>query len=176
VQGSSLKGDRDQIFRATTVIAVRRNGRAAMAADGQVSLGQTIVKAQARKVRTLLDGRVVTGFAGASADAFTLLDRFESKLKQHQENLLRAAVELAKEWRTDRYLRRLEAMLIVMDKQTTLLVGGTGDVIEPDEGVIAIGIAPKSGLTTGTTVTAPAHVELGYFRGHAMARGKPKLK
>jgi len=139
VQGSSLKGDRDQIFRATTVIAVRRNGRAAMAADGQVSLGQTIVKAQARKVRTLLDGRVVTGFAGASADAFTLLDRFESKLKQHQENLLRAAVELAKEWRTDRYLRRLEAMLIVMDKQTTLLVGGTGDVIEPDEGVIAIG-------------------------------------
>jgi ATP-dependent HslUV protease subunit HslV len=110
-----------------------------MAADGQVSLGQIIVKAQARKVRPLLEGRVLAGFAGASADAFTLLDRFEAKLKEHQHSLARAAVELAKEWRTDRYLRRLEAMLIVMDKETTLLISGTGDVIEPDEGVIAIG-------------------------------------
>lgn len=126
-------------FRGTTVIAVRREGRCAIAADGQVSLGQTIVKAQARKLRRLGEGRVVAGFAGASADAFALLDRFEGKLASHQQNLARAAVELAKEWRTDRYLQKLDAMLIVMDKQTTLLLSGTGDVIEPDEGVIAIG-------------------------------------
>jgi len=110
-----------------------------MAGDGQVSLGQSIVKGQARKVRLLSEGEVLAGFAGASADAFTLLDRFESKLKEYRRSLSRASVELAKEWRTDRYLRRLEAMLIVMDKETTLLISGTGDVIEPDEGVIAIG-------------------------------------
>jgi len=130
---------KDRTLRSTTVVAVRRDGKAAMAADGQVSLGEIIVKAQARKVRALMDGRVLAGFAGASADAFTLLDRFEAKLKEHQHSLSRAAVELAKEWRTDRFLRRLEAMLIVMDKETTLLVSGTGDVIEPDEGIIAIG-------------------------------------
>src|SRR5688500_5439837 len=110
-----------------------------MAADGQVSLGATVMKEHARKVRTLVGGRVLAGFAGASADAFTLLDRFESKLEGHQHNLARAAVELAKDWRMDRYLRKLEAMLIVMDASTTLLLSGTGDVIEPDEGVIAIG-------------------------------------
>jgi ATP-dependent HslUV protease subunit HslV len=127
-------------FHSTTIVAVRRGGRAAMAGDGQVTLGQTVMKGKARKVRRLGEGgRVVAGFAGASADAFTLLDRFEAKLKSHQHNLGRAAVELAKEWRTDRYLRRLEAMLIVMDASVTLLISGTGDVIEPDEGVIAIG-------------------------------------
>jgi ATP-dependent HslUV protease subunit HslV len=126
-------------LRSTTVVAVRRDGRAAMAADGQVSLGSTVMKERARKVRTLASGRVLAGFAGASADAFTLLDRFESKLEGHQHNLARAAVELAKDWRMDRYLRKLEAMLIVMDASTTLLLSGTGDVIEPDEGVIAIG-------------------------------------
>lgn len=110
-----------------------------MAGDGQVSLGQTIMKGQARKVRRIADGKVVAGFAGASADAFTLLDRFESKMKEHKGSLPRAAVELAKDWRTDRYLRRLEAMLIVMNEEHTLLVSGTGDVIEPDEGIIAIG-------------------------------------
>jgi len=110
-----------------------------MAGDGQVSLGQTIMKGQARKVRRIADGRVVAGFAGASADALTLLDLFEKKLKEHRFSLARAAVELAKEWRTDRFLRRLEAMLIVMDQETTLLLSGTGDVIEPDEGVVAIG-------------------------------------
>jgi ATP-dependent HslUV protease subunit HslV len=110
-----------------------------MAADGQVSLGSTVMKERARKVRTLASGRVLAGFAGASADAFTLLDRFESKLEAHQHNLARAAVELAKDWRMDRYLRKLEAMLIVMDATSTLLLSGTGDVIEPDEGVIAIG-------------------------------------
>ena len=126
-------------FRSTTIVAVRKDGKAAMAGDGQVSLGQTIVKAQAKKVRRLGEGRVVAGFAGATADAFTLLDRFESKLEAHRHNLARAAVELAKDWRTDRFLRRLEAMLIVMDRETMLLLSGTGDVIEPDEGVVAIG-------------------------------------
>ena len=110
-----------------------------MAADGQVLLGQTVMKSHARKVRRIAEGRVVAGFAGASADAFTLLDRFESKREAHRRSLARAAVELAKDWRTDRYLRRLEAMLVVMDADATLLISGTGDVIEPDEGVIAIG-------------------------------------
>jgi len=110
-----------------------------MAGDGQVSLGQTIMKGQARKVRRIAEGKVVAGFAGATADAFTLLDRLEAKLKEHRGSLQRSAVELAKDWRTDRYLRRLEAMLVVMNAESTLLISGTGDVIEPDEGVIAIG-------------------------------------
>ena len=147
-------------FRSTTVVAVRRDGKAAMAADGQVSLGATVMKERARKVRTLAGGRVLVGFAGASADAFTLLDRFESKLESHQLNLARAAVELAKDWRMDRYLRKLEAMLIVMDATTTLLLSGTGDVIEPDEGVIAIGsggsfaLASARALLRHTQLTA----------------------
>ncbi len=127
------------VFRSTTIVAVRRDGKAAMAGDGQVSLGQTVMKGQARKVRRIADGKVIAGFAGATADAFTLLDRFEAKLKEFRGSLQRAAVELAKDWRTDRYLRRLEAMLVVMDASTTLLISGTGDVVEPDEGVIAIG-------------------------------------
>ena len=127
------------LFHSTTIVAVRRDGRAAMAGDGQVSFGQTVMKGQARKVRRIADGTVVAGFAGATADAFTLLDRFEGKLKEYRGSLQRAAVELAKDWRTDRYLRRLEAMLIVMNADSTLLISGTGDVIEPDEGVIAIG-------------------------------------
>lgn len=126
-------------MHATTIVAVRRDGKAAMAGDGQVTLGQTIVKGKARKVRRLGEGRILAGFAGASADAFTLLDRFEAKLKGHQQNLARAAVELAKDWRTDRYLRKLEAMLIVMDATSTLLISGTGDVLEPDQGVVAVG-------------------------------------
>jgi ATP-dependent HslUV protease subunit HslV len=129
----------DQRFHATTIVAVRRGGSAAMAGDGQVTLGQTVVKGKARKVRKLAEGRILAGFAGATADAFTLLDRFEAKLKGHQHNLARAAVELAKDWRTDRYLRKLEAMLIVMDSTSTLLLSGTGDVVEPDHGVVAIG-------------------------------------
>ena len=126
-------------FHATTIVAVRRGDRAAMAGDGQVSHGQTILKGSARKVRRIADGKVVAGFAGATADAFTLLERFEAKLKEHRGTLQRAAVELAKDWRTDRYLRRLEAMMIVMDAEQTLLLTGTGDVVEPDEGVVAIG-------------------------------------
>lgn len=126
-------------FRSTTIVAVRKDGRAAMAGDGQVSLGDTVMKGKARKVRRIAEGKVVAGFAGAAADGFALLDRFEAKLKEFSGSLPRAAVELAKEWRTDRYLRRLEAMLIVMDETHTLLLSGTGDVIEPDEGVVAIG-------------------------------------
>ncbi len=150
----------DPVFVSTTVIAVRRGDHVAMAGDGQVSLNNTIVKGQARKIRVLSEGKVLAGFAGASADAFTLLDRFESKLKEHGHSLSRAAVELAKEWRTDRYLRRLEAMLIVVDRNTTLLISGTGDVIEPDEGVIAIGsggsyaLAAARALLKHTDMTA----------------------
>ena len=136
-------------LRATTVIAVKRNGKVAMTSDGQVSLGQTVVKIGARKVRKLSDGQVLAGFAGASADAFTLLDRFEAKMNEFRHNLFRAAVELAKEWRTDRYLRRLEAMLIVADEQSILLVSGTGDVIEPDEDVAAIGSGGPYALAAG---------------------------
>jgi ATP-dependent HslUV protease subunit HslV len=148
------------VFHSTTVIAVRREGKVAMAGDGQVSLDQTVVKSQARKVRLLSEGRVLAGFAGASADAFTLLDRFEAKLKEFRHSLSRSAVELAKEWRTDRYLRRLEAMLIVADKENTLLLSGTGDVIEPDEGVVAIGsggayaLAASRALLRFTDMTA----------------------
>lgn len=151
------------VFRSTTIVAVRRGAQAAMAGDGQVSLGQTIMKGQARKVRRVADGKVLAGFAGASADAFTLLERFEGKLKEHRGggSLRRAAVELAKDWRTDRYLRRLEAMLVVMDSEATLLVSGTGDVIEPDEGVIAIGsggsyaLAAARALMRHTELPAP---------------------
>jgi ATP-dependent HslUV protease subunit HslV len=126
-------------FRSTTIVAVRRDGKAAMAGDGQVSLGQTILKDKAKKVRRLTEGNVVVGFAGATADAFALLERLEAKLKEHRGSLSRAAVELAKDWRTDRYLRRLEAMILAMNAQHTFLLSGTGDVIEPDDGVIAIG-------------------------------------
>ena len=136
-------------IRSTTIVAVRRDGRAAMAGDGQVSLGQTIFKDKARKVRRIADGKVVTGFAGATADAFALLERLEGKLKEHRGSLPRAAVELAKDWRTDRYLRRLEAMIIAMDAQHTLLVSGTGDIIEPDDGIIAIGSGGMYALAAG---------------------------
>jgi ATP-dependent HslUV protease, peptidase subunit HslV len=139
----------DSRIRSTTIVAVRRDGRAAMAGDGQVSLGQTILKDKARKVRRIADGKVVVGFAGATADAFALLERLEAKLKEHRGNLSRAAVELAKDWRTDRALRRLEAMIIAMDAQQTLLLSGTGDVIEPDDGIIAIGSGGMYALAAG---------------------------
>jgi ATP-dependent HslUV protease, peptidase subunit HslV len=136
-------------FRSTTIIAVRRDGKAAMAGDGQVSLGQTILKDKAKKVRRLGEGNVVVGFAGATADAFALLERLEAKLKEHRGSLSRAAVELAKDWRTDRYLRRLEAMILAMNAQHTFLLSGTGDVIEPDDGVIAIGSGGMYALSAG---------------------------
>jgi ATP-dependent HslUV protease subunit HslV len=126
-------------IRSTTILSVRHNGRVAMAGDGQVTLGQTIMKGDARKVRAIHDGKVLTGFAGSAADALALIDRFEAKLQESQGNVRRAAVELAKEWRTDRALRRLEALIAVADSEVSLIVGGNGDVIEPEDGVIGIG-------------------------------------
>ena len=126
-------------IRATTILAVRRNGKIAMAGDGQVTFGETVMKNNARKVRRLLDGKVLCGFAGATADVFALFDRFEAKLKEYSGDLTRAAVELAREWRTDRALRRLEAMLLAADKEKTLLISGNGDVIEPATDALAIG-------------------------------------
>ena len=126
-------------FHGTTVIAVQKNSEVAMAGDGQVTLGNTVMKGNARKVRKIYDGKVLIGFAGATADAFTLFERFEGKLKEYKGDVTREAVELAKEWRTDRVLRKLEAMLLVACKEKTLLISGTGDVVEPESGIIAIG-------------------------------------
>jgi ATP-dependent HslUV protease subunit HslV len=126
-------------WHATTILTVRKDGRVVVAGDGQVSLGQTIIKANARKVRRLGHGDVIGGFAGATADAFTLFERLETKLEQYPGQLMRSCVELAKDWRTDRYLRRLEAMMIVADKDTTLVLTGTGDVLEPQNHVMGIG-------------------------------------
>jgi ATP-dependent HslUV protease subunit HslV len=126
-------------FHATTVLGVRHDGKVVLASDGQVTLGQTVVKHQARKVRRLYHDRVLAGFAGAAADGFALFNRFEGKLEEHRGNLERAAVELARDWRTDRALRRLEAMMLVADTRAMYLLSGTGDLIEPDDGVIGIG-------------------------------------
>jgi ATP-dependent HslUV protease, peptidase subunit HslV len=126
-------------FHGTTILSVRRNGRVAMGGDGQVTMGNTVIKANARKVRRLFKDQVIAGFAGGTADAFTLFERFEAKLEKHQGNLTRSAVELAKDWRTDRALRRLEALLAIADTSTSLIISGNGDVIEPEGGLIAIG-------------------------------------
>jgi ATP-dependent HslUV protease subunit HslV len=126
-------------MKGTTVLAVRRDGKVAMGGDGQVTIGDTVIKHTAKKVRTLYQGKVLAGFAGSTADAFTLFERFEKKLDQHQGNLSRAAVELAKDWRTDRVLRRLEALMAVADSDGLFLISGTGDVLEPEGGVLAIG-------------------------------------
>jgi ATP-dependent HslUV protease subunit HslV len=126
-------------WHGTTIVSVRKGGKVVIAGDGQVSVGQTVMKHNARKVRPIGKGQVIGGFAGATADAFTLFERLESKLEQYPEQLMRACVELAKDWRTDRYLRRLEAMMIVADKSTTLVLTGTGDVLEPDGGATGIG-------------------------------------
>ena len=126
-------------WHGTTILAVRKGGSTVIAGDGQVSMGQTIVKGNARKVRRLAGGRVIAGFAGSTADAFTLFERLEAKLDRHPGQLLRACIELAKDWRTDRYLRRLEAMMAVADKDVSLLLSGAGDVLEPEGGIIAIG-------------------------------------
>ncbi|GLK54886.1 ATP-dependent HslUV protease subunit HslV [Methylopila capsulata] len=127
------------ILHGTTIVLVRKGGRVVIGGDGQVSLGQTVMKATAKKVRRIAKGQVIAGFAGATADAFTLFERLEAKLEQHPGQLLRAAVELAKDWRLDRYLRRLEAMMLVADKNVALVITGTGDVLEPEDGIAAIG-------------------------------------
>lgn len=126
-------------FKGTTIVSMRRNGSVALGGDGQVSLGNTIMKGNARKIRRLYNDKVIAGFAGGTADAFTLFERFETKLEQHNGQLTRAAVELAKDWRTDRMLRRLEALLAVADKDTSLIISGNGDVIEPEDSLVAIG-------------------------------------
>ena len=126
-------------FRATTILSVRKDGVVAIGGDGQVTLGETIMKAKATKIRRLADDMVLAGFAGAVADAFTLFERFEGKLTEYNKNLLRAAVELGKEWRTDKYLRQLNALLAVCDAERSLLIAGTGEIIEPDDGILAIG-------------------------------------
>ena len=128
-----------EAFHGTTIVSARRGQRVAMGGDGQVTLGNVVIKQSARKVRRLYHDRILAGFAGATADAFTLFERFEAKLEKHQGNLLRSAVELAKDWRTDRILRRLEAMLAVADRETSLIITGNGDVLEPEYGLIAIG-------------------------------------
>ncbi len=127
------------MIRSTTVIAIRHKGKVAVAGDGQVTVSETVMKANARKVRRMYQGKIIAGFAGGAADAFALFARLESKLEEYRGDLRRSAVELAKDWRTDRILRRLEAMLVVVDKDNSLIISGTGDVIEPDDGILAIG-------------------------------------
>ena len=127
------------MFHATTILCVRRNGKVAIGGDGQVTMGNTVFKQNAKKIRTMYSDKVVAGFAGATADAFTLFEKFEEKLESYRGNMTRAAVELAKDWRTDKILRRLEALLVIADKEHTFIISGTGDVIEPEEGIAAIG-------------------------------------
>ena len=141
------------VWHGTTILSVRRNGRVVIAGDGQVTQGQTVMKPNARKVRPLGDGKVIAGFAGATADAFTLFERLETKLERHGGHLMRAAVELAKDWRTDKYLRNLEAMLIVADRDVTLVVTGNGDVLEPEGGVAAIGSGGNYALAAARALT-----------------------
>ena len=141
-------------WHATTILSVRKAGQVVMAGDGQVSMGQTIVKGNAKKVRRLGNGQIIAGFAGATADAFTLFERLEAKLERHPGQLLRAAIELAKDWRTDRYLRRLEAMMAVADKDVSLLLSGTGDVVEPEGGIIAIGSGGNYALSAARALIA----------------------
>jgi ATP-dependent HslUV protease subunit HslV len=149
-----------ETFHGTTILSVRRDGAVALGGDGQVTLGNVVIKATARKVRRLYNERVLAGFAGATADAFTLFERFEGKLEKHQGHLTRAAVELAKDWRSDRVLRRLEAMLAVSDRTASLIITGTGDVLEPEFGIVAIGSggpyaqAAARALLENSTLTA----------------------
>ena len=155
---------RENRFHGTTVVCIRREGRVAIGSDGQVTMNDTVVKAHAEKVRTMMDGAILAGFAGGVADALTLFEKFEGKLERYPGNLTRAAVELAKEWRSDRYLRRLEALLAVADNEHSLLVAGSGEVIEPDDGILALGsggpyaLAAARALMHHSALTAPEMV------------------
>lgn len=146
-------------IRATTILAVRRDGRIALGGDGQVTVGETVMKANAQKVRVLRGGKILGGFAGAAADALTLFDKFEEKLERFPTNLPRAAVELAKDWRSDRVLRRLEALLAVADKDHGLIISGTGEVIEPDDGILAIGSGGPYALAAARALSANTTLE-----------------
>ena len=155
-------------FHATTVVAVRHGGRVAMAGDGQVSIGATIMKHTARKVRRVYHDRVLAGFAGTAADAFALFERFEGRLEQHRGNLRRAAVELAKEWRSDRVLRRLEALLAVADADASFIVSGTGEVLEPDDGLIGIGSVGPFALAAARALVAHSDLDAKAIAAEAM--------
>ena len=146
-------------FHGTTILSVRRAERVAMGGDGQITLGNMVVKASARKVRRIYQDRVLAGFAGATADAFTLFERFEAKLEKHQGNLLKSAVELAKDWRTDRMLRRLEAMLAIADRKSSLIITGTGDVLEPEQGLLAIGSGAGYAQAAAMALLADSQLE-----------------
>jgi len=154
-----MQQSQSELWHGTTILTVRKGGVVAIGGDGQVSIGQTIVKGNAKKVRRLGKGDVIGGFAGATADAFTLFERLEGKLEQYSGQLMRAAVELAKEWRTDRYLRRLEAMMIVADKDVSLVLTGTGDVLEPESGVMGIGSGGNYALAARALADGPLDAE-----------------
>src|SRR5579871_6792065 len=158
------------VWHGTTILTVRKGGKVVIGGDGQVSIGQTVIKANAKKVRRLGDGTVIGGFAGATADAFTLFERLEAKLERHPGQLLRAAIELAKDWRTDRYLRRLEALMAVADKDVSLLLSGTGDVLEPEGGIIAIGSGGNYALSA-----ARALIDIDGLDAEAIARKSMKI-
>jgi ATP-dependent HslUV protease, peptidase subunit HslV len=156
-------------FHGTTILAVRLRQQAVMAGDGQVTFGQTVVKHGARKIRRLYNDRILAGFAGSAADSFALFSRFESKLEQYRGNLERSAVELARDWRTDRILRRLEAMLIVLDKQATFLLSGTGDLIEPDDGLVAIGSGGAYALAAARALAQTTELDARTIAEKSMA-------
>jgi ATP-dependent HslUV protease subunit HslV len=156
------------MFEGTTILAVRHQGRVVVVGDGQVSQGQTVMKHNARKVRKLYHDKVIAGFAGATADAFTLFEKFEAKLEQYNGNLKRAAVELAKDWRTDRILRRLEALLIIADASDVLVISGAGDVIEPDDGVIAIGSGGNFALAAARVLVKHSQLDARTIAEEAM--------
>jgi ATP-dependent HslUV protease subunit HslV len=160
--------DFEEMLRATTVLAVRHGGQTVMASDGQVTFGDTVVKQSARKIRRLYNDRILAGFAGSAADSFALFSRFEAKLEQYRGNLERSAVELAKDWRTDRLLRRLEAMLIVMDSRLTYLLSGNGDLIEPDDGIIAIGSGGAYALAAAKALARHTNLDAKAIAGQAM--------
>ena len=157
------------MFHSTTILAVRHRGHAVLAGDGQVTLGQTIVKQKARKIRRLYNDRILAGFAGSAADSFALFSRFESKLEQYRGNLERSAVELAKDWRSDRILRRLEAMLIVLDTNETFLLSGTGDLIQPDDGIVAIGSGGPYALAAARALAAHSDLDARSIAEKSMA-------
>ena len=159
---------RDTAIRATTVVSVRHKGKVALAGDGQVSIGPTIVKAGARKVRKIYHDRVLAGFAGTAADAFALFEKFEARLEEYRGNLSRAAVELAKDWRTDRVLRRLEALLAVADQERSFILSGTGEVIEPDDGVIGIGSGGPFALAAARALMAHSDLDAKQIVEEAM--------
>ncbi len=157
------------MFHSTTILAVRHQGRAVLAGDGQVTFGRTVMKQGARKIRRLYNDRILAGFAGSAADSFALFSRFEAKLEQYRGNLERSAVELARDWRSDRLLRRLEAMLLVLDQQSTFLLSGTGDLIEPDDGVVAIGSGGPYALAAARALTRHTSLDARTIAERAMA-------